>query len=139
MSKTIERKVDHLTTPKPTKASVIVTTSWDDGHRLDTRLAELLQSYGLQATFYLAPQNREIVPGDLLDEAQVRELASHFEIGSHTLTHPVLTALDGGQIDHELSESRRVLQDMTGQAVESFCYPRGKPPTTGRLPLRPNH
>jgi len=33
---------------------VIVTTSWDDGHLLDLRLAQLLQDAGLKGTFYIS-------------------------------------------------------------------------------------
>lgn len=30
-----------------------ITTSWDDGHPLDLRVAELLSEYHLQGTFYV--------------------------------------------------------------------------------------
>ena len=32
---------------------VIITTSWDDGHSLDLKLAGLLQKYDIPATFYI--------------------------------------------------------------------------------------
>ena len=35
------------------KPSTCITTSWDDGHPLDLRVAELLAKYGLQGTFYV--------------------------------------------------------------------------------------
>ena len=31
----------------------IVTTSWDDGNKLDLKLAALLDKYGLVGTFYI--------------------------------------------------------------------------------------
>ena len=31
-----------------------ITTSWDDGHTLDLRLADLLDKYDLRGTFYVA-------------------------------------------------------------------------------------
>ncbi len=37
----------------------IVTTSWDDGHKLDLKLAHLLQKYNMPATFYVSPECRE--------------------------------------------------------------------------------
>ena len=45
---------------------VTVTTSWDDGHRLDLRLAEILDEYQLPATFYISPASTEIAPADRL-------------------------------------------------------------------------
>ena len=44
----------------------IVTTSWDDGHKLDLKLAKLLKKYGVPATFYIAPNNRQWDKKDLL-------------------------------------------------------------------------
>ena len=34
-------------------SKLIVTTSWDDGSRLDLKLAELLEKYGISGTFYV--------------------------------------------------------------------------------------
>jgi len=34
---------------------VYVTTSWDDGHELDLRLASELAAHGMAGTFYVAP------------------------------------------------------------------------------------
>ena len=43
---------------------MLVTTSWDDGRKYDLRLARSLKQYGLKATFYIAPRNRELAEGD---------------------------------------------------------------------------
>ena len=37
----------------------IITTSWDDGHPLDFKLAELLNKYNLKGTFYIPRSNAE--------------------------------------------------------------------------------
>jgi hypothetical protein len=34
---------------------IYVTTSWDDGHKLDMKLAVLLKKYGIKGTFYICP------------------------------------------------------------------------------------
>ena len=39
------------------RGAVFVTTSWDDGHVLDHKVANLLESYDLPGTFYVATQN----------------------------------------------------------------------------------
>jgi peptidoglycan/xylan/chitin deacetylase (PgdA/CDA1 family) len=46
-------------------------------------------------------------------------------IGSHTLTHPILTSLDEAALEREIGESRRVLEAKLGRPVETFAYPNG--------------
>ena len=48
------------------------------------------------------------------------------EVGSHTVTHAVLTHLDRRQALEELGTSKARLEDCLGEPVTSFCYPRGK-------------
>ena len=38
----------------------VLTTSWDDGHRCDVRLARMLKEHGLKATFYVAPRESRV-------------------------------------------------------------------------------
>ncbi len=106
------------------RLAAMVTTSWDDGHPLDIRLAELLRKYGVSGTFYI-PLNYHEVP--VMAEDAMRALsAMGMEIGSHTLTHPKLTTLREEQALHELVESKSRLEDIVGQPIVSFCYPAGK-------------
>ncbi|CAD6547937.1 polysaccharide deacetylase family protein [Paraburkholderia sabiae] len=51
--------------------------------------------------------------------------ASGHEIGSHTLDHVSLTQTASAEAQRQIFESRERLEDMTGEAVESFCYPYG--------------
>lgn len=104
---------------------VIVTTSWDDGHKLDLRLARLLKKYDIAGTFYIAPNCREITPNLRLTAKELKLLSKDFEIGSHTMTHPVMTTIPPEECLQELTESKRFLQAVTGQEITSFCYPRG--------------
>lgn len=63
-----------------------IETSWDDGSELDLKLAKMLKKYCLPATFYL-PYMCE------LNLTQICFLSKDFEIGSHTLSHPLLTRI----------------------------------------------
>jgi peptidoglycan/xylan/chitin deacetylase (PgdA/CDA1 family) len=57
---------------------------------------------------------------------QAREMAdAGMEIGSHTLTHPILTGLSDGRLREEVVQSRDRIQSAIGRKVETFCYPNG--------------
>lgn len=47
------------------------------------------------------------------------------EIGSHSMTHPILPDLADERLRDEISASRLRLQSATGGEVASFCYPNG--------------
>jgi peptidoglycan/xylan/chitin deacetylase (PgdA/CDA1 family) len=46
-------------------------------------------------------------------------------VGSHTLSHPILTTLSAQEIESELVESRRCLEQRLQRTVDFFCYPNG--------------
>ncbi len=46
-------------------------------------------------------------------------------VGSHSLSHPILTSIDDAALEHEVRESRRVLEARLGRPVDLFCYPNG--------------
>src|SRR5277367_6410936 len=97
-------------------APVVVTTSWDDGDRLDLKLAELLTRKGLPATLYIA--TGELGKASTLSASDLRELAkAGFEIGAHTVTHPVLTDIDGDAVAREVLESKNTLEAILGREV----------------------
>lgn len=50
-----------------------------------------------------------------------------FEIGSHTVDHPILSCCDETQAWREISKSREQLSELIGQEVRYFAYPNGKP------------
>ena len=47
------------------------------------------------------------------------------EIGSHTMTHPLLTLCDDQQRSQELQGSKKALEDVLGLPVAFFAYPGG--------------
>ncbi|MFF7328701.1 polysaccharide deacetylase family protein [Streptomyces sp. NPDC090306] len=62
----------------------------------------------------------------LLTADGIRHAASEgVEIGSHGLTHVDLTRADGDLLRAEVHESRDRLAELTGTAVQGFCYPYG--------------
>ncbi len=105
---------------------VFVTTSWDDGHVLDHAVADLLATYDLAGTFYVATRNVEIRPPDRLGDSGVRALAERFEIGAHTRLHLRLPTLSSADARQEIQAGKTELEDIIGREVRSFCYPGGR-------------
>jgi D-inositol-3-phosphate glycosyltransferase len=103
----------------------VVTTSWDDGHRLDGKLAALLDKYNVRGTFYIAPSDREFAEGDRITDDEIRSLAERHEIGAHTMTHRHLTTISDEEAYKEMVDSREYLEQVTGRPITSFCYPAG--------------
>jgi peptidoglycan/xylan/chitin deacetylase (PgdA/CDA1 family) len=104
-------------------STTIVTTSWDDGHHMDLRLADRLAAHALKGTFYVALNH----PGQKdVDDDEIRTLHSMgMEIGSHTLTHRLLTGRSAEEVRYELKESKARLEDIVGAPVVAFSYPEG--------------
>ena len=118
--------MDKHETKSTAGSRVIVTTSWDDGHKLDIRLADLLLRYGIRGTFYIAPEDFESTKDEHLTENEMRNLSLRFEIGAHTMTHRSLPKLSQEEALKEIVDSKKYLEQVTGHTVTSFCYPRGE-------------
>ncbi len=99
-----------------------ITTSWDDGHPLDFRVAELLTKYGLQGTFYVPM----VCEHATMTAAQVRELSQTFEVGAHTVHHVALTGVADDRARREIIDGKAWIEDATGRPCAMFCPPRGK-------------
>jgi peptidoglycan/xylan/chitin deacetylase (PgdA/CDA1 family) len=107
------------------KPPTIVTTSWDDGDPLDLTVADLLRERHLAGTFYFPfmgyEGRRTVEPG------QLRSLASEgFEVGGHGMSHRVLTPLRSEEVGREVGVCKNRLEDILGEPVRMFCYPKGR-------------
>jgi peptidoglycan/xylan/chitin deacetylase (PgdA/CDA1 family) len=104
---------------------VVVTTSWDDGDRRDLKIAELLTLRKLPGTFYVP--SGSLGNNSNMSVTDLRELANAgFEIGGHTVNHPILTDIDSGSVRREVGDCKRSLEAILGREVSSFAYPRGR-------------
>lgn len=102
--------------------ATLVTTSWDDGHPLDLRLAAMLAKHGVAATFYIPRKSAQPV----MDKKQIVTLGQAFEIGAHTLDHTCLDHVSDREAAEQLAGSRRWIEDVTSQSCRLFCFPGGK-------------
>lgn len=65
---------------------------------------------------------------DFMSWEQARGLARRgFELGSHTVTHPLLSQVDPDQLQREVEQSRATIQANTGARCIAIAYPNGRP------------
>lgn len=64
----------------------------------------------------------------MLTAAQIRDLHSRgFEIGGHSVTHPILSRCSPSRAFSEIAESKEELQGIINGRVTAFAYPNGIP------------
>lgn len=62
----------------------------------------------------------------IMTAAQVKSLADDgHEIGSHTMTHPMLPQCDDVELEREVVDSKAILSAVTGRSVSGLCFPNG--------------
>lgn len=105
-----------------------ISLSFDDLTVEDFKLADLLAKHGLTATFYVPvmwESYNRLNGREPLSKDQLLELAKEFEIGSHTISHPLLTRIPYGAAEYEIAYSKPMLEAIIGKEVKKFSYPRG--------------
>lgn len=62
----------------------------------------------------------------IMTAADVQDAHSRgFEIGSHSWSHIRLRGLDGVALQHEIGDSKKMLEDLLGEQIKMFAYPHG--------------
>lgn len=102
--------------------------SVDDGSASDLRIADLSKKYEIPAVFYwpvewqtLAHQ-RQYEPLNFIDAWRI---SREHEIGSHTITHRLLTRIPMEEAKYEIAFSKVMLSGLFGKDIKKFCPPRG--------------
>jgi peptidoglycan/xylan/chitin deacetylase (PgdA/CDA1 family) len=113
----------------------MVGLTFDDGYADFVEHAlPALQRYRFTATVFvlagpLGDENAWNPEGPrkpLMTADQLRQVvAAGIEVGSHWLRHVSLPTVADEELAAEIGQSRRILQDITGQEVAGFCYPYG--------------
>jgi peptidoglycan/xylan/chitin deacetylase (PgdA/CDA1 family) len=129
----ISRRINQTSASKP-----MVAITFDDGFRnIYEHGLPVLQSCGFTATVYLVTdycgkanswpsQPPGIMSQRLLGWNEVKEMSqAEILFGSHTRTHPDLTALSPHEAEQELIGSKNAIEDAIGCSVETFAYPYG--------------
>jgi len=67
-------------------------------------------------------------PGLHMTWPQVRASARDcFDIGAHTVNHPIVSRLSLEEAEREIATSKSTLEDVLGHPVRAFAYPNGQP------------
>ncbi|MDP3722450.1 MAG: polysaccharide deacetylase family protein [Candidatus Omnitrophota bacterium] len=69
---------------------------------------------------------QEIASRLYLSAEDLRMLDPSIAIGSHGISHRLLTGLSGQEVVRELAESKAVLEAAVGRPIEAFAYPVGR-------------
>jgi peptidoglycan/xylan/chitin deacetylase (PgdA/CDA1 family) len=102
-----------------------VGITFDDGFSDTYDALALLAGRGLASTIYIT--TGEVGPPDRLSEPQLTELARSacVEVGAHAVRHRRLDELRERELECEVTESRKQLEQILQAPVESFAYPHG--------------
>jgi peptidoglycan/xylan/chitin deacetylase (PgdA/CDA1 family) len=125
----------HKKLPLPPKH---VCLTFDDGYEnVYSDAFPVLQEHGFTATVFLVtrycgryndwPGNlTSLKRAPLLSWNHLKEMMRFgIECGSHTLTHPDLTRIPLRYAEEEIVQSKREIEDKTGQPATLFSYPYG--------------
>ncbi|MHB0856494.1 MAG: polysaccharide deacetylase family protein [Anaerolineae bacterium] len=109
-------------TPLPPKPIII---SMDDGYKEVATVAwPVFQRTGLRPVLFIIPTHCGYKA--YLDWPDLEALvADGVAIGSHTYDHVDLRKASDADLQHQLGDSRTVLEDKLGVRVNAFCYPYG--------------
>ena len=112
-----------------------LTLSYDDGVEQDVRLIDILDQYGIRATFNLnsgcwAPEGVTYPKGQIhrrMSKSQVEKVYANpnHEVAAHCLTHASLTELSPAEIAWEVLADRKNLEEMFGGLIRGLAYPFG--------------
>ena len=136
----LEKATERLDRDESDEVAVAVT--FDDGYRDNVWAIEYLRYFGIPACFFVSiahvldgspfeHDRRRGFEGALpMTPAEVRSLAADgFEVGSHGLHHEDFGTLNADAAERVLSESRRIIGDVTGAPPDHFSFPKGQPGT----------
>jgi peptidoglycan/xylan/chitin deacetylase (PgdA/CDA1 family) len=102
-----------------------ISISFDDGNWSDLEIAlPALRQRGLTATFFIVPSWLG-EPG-FMSKRDLKELAATgMPIGNHGLQHHDWTQLSPDRLEHEITQGKRLLEELTGAEIRTLAIPFG--------------
>lgn len=87
----------------------------------DAAIVEVLQSYGIPATFFMGGDWMRTHP----NETRLLAANPNFELGNHSWSHADFTTLTAGEMAQELEDTEDMLFQLTGKQSNLFRPPSG--------------
>ncbi len=99
--------------------------SFDDGLLNNYTVAyPILKEKRLKSYFFILVS--KVGTPDYMNWQQIKDLQDNgMIIGSHGMTHRILTEINDSDLDYELKESKKILEEKLRQEVKYFSIPRG--------------
>lgn len=126
-----------------------VAITFDDGlSSVYTAAFPVLLRYGFPATVFVVPgycggrntwpsQPAGVARHQLMTWSQIQEMdRCGIQFGSHTASHEFLDRLSGEALGHEIVDSKGLIEDRLGHAIELFAYPYGRWSDAGEALVR---
>ena len=103
-------------------ASERIALTFDDGphERYTEEILEILDKYGIKATFFVIGTNADAHP-----ELIKKELAAGHEVENHTLSHIYLKKVTDAKIKEEMMESQSIIAAITDYKTKYIRPPGG--------------
>jgi len=121
----IGRRLDEQLEPGPESSGRACVLTFDDGHLSNyTHALPILMQQGFRATFFITAGWVGTAP--YMSWEQLRALSeAGMEIGSHSMTHRPPSTLTATELDSEMIDSKRLLEDHLGHPVVTASSPTG--------------
>jgi len=138
----VDMIINHVVVTKPT-----IAFSFDDGLQdCYSQIAPQLEAYGVNAMFFINPNFADAVDKKDTDYikvfteetikssgkqpmtwAQMKELQRRgFLIGAHTLDHYGINDDNLEELEHQIGDCRKVIEDRLGTTCDYFAFPYGR-------------
>jgi peptidoglycan/xylan/chitin deacetylase (PgdA/CDA1 family) len=97
---------------------------WTKNLTLDER--EIFRRNIAKHTARFSPSHEDMKRHAPLSWDQLRQMDENLiTVGSHTLTHPILPTLADDILQHEIADSRSMLEQALDRSIDFFSYPNG--------------
>ena len=103
-----------------------VLITFDDGYIDNYQCAfPILKKHNMNACIFLISEYVSLYPNYLTWEQLAEMQVSGIGFGSHTVDHNVLTELSPNSVNHELTDSKSLLEKRLGRRIDVLAYPCG--------------